>query len=144
MLKADPCHHAIGHRIQLLSWNLPCGDGQAAPLSQGRQRGEERVMQLLCSGSGLGKLFRQLLFVACNAVSSYLTANSLPSPSRPQSGWKKEKLYFCLSMSVIVSIESISFWILPPQTVWIWRFRHGIISSILSQVLPSTVPTFFF
>lgn len=77
------------------------------------------ALHLLCFGSGLGKLLRQLLFVACNAVSSYPTANSLQPPSRPQSGWKKEKLLLLLTLWAHVSIESSSFPILPTQTVWI-------------------------
>lgn len=64
---------------------------------------------LLCFGSGLGKLLRQLLFVACNAVSSYSTANSLLPPSRPQRGWKKEKLLHLLTILIHVSIEGGSF-----------------------------------
>lgn len=74
---------------------------------------------LLCLGSGLGKLFRQLLFVACNAVSSYSTANSLPPPSRPQRGWKKEKLLHLLTILTHVPIEEGSFSVLPLQGVWI-------------------------
>lgn len=60
---------------------------------------------LLCFGSGLGKLLRQLLFVACNAVSSYSAANSLPPQNRPQRGWKKEKLRHLLTRLTHVSIE---------------------------------------
>lgn len=74
------------------------------------------VLHLLCFGSGLGKLLRQLLFVACNAVSSYPTANSLPPPSRPQSRWKKGKLLLLLTTLAQVSIESSSLPILPLQT----------------------------
>lgn len=116
ILETDPCRHAIGHRIQFLSRNLPCGDHRAAPLSCGWQRGEGGALRLLCLGSGLGKLLRQLLFVACNAVSSYSTANSLPPPSRPQKGWKKEKLLH-LTLLTHVSMGGGSFSVLPPHTV---------------------------
>lgn len=103
------------------------------------------VLHLLCFGSGLGKLFRQLLFVACNAVSSYRTANSLSSPSRPQSGWKKEKItLLLLSMLVNESIESCSFAVLHPETDVDLRTAVGIISSLWSPVLISTVLTFIF
>ena len=79
---------------------------------------EERgVLHLLCFGSGLGKLLRQLFFVACNAVSSYPTANSLPPPSRPQRRWKKGKqLLLLLTILAQVSVESSSLSILPLQT----------------------------
>ena len=74
-------------------------------------------LHLLCFGSGLGKLLRQLLFVACNAVSSYPTANSLPPPSRPQRRWKKGKqLLLLLTILAQVSVESSSLSILPLQT----------------------------
>lgn len=77
-----------------------------------------RLLHLLCFGSDLGKLLKQLLFVACNAVSSYPTANSLLPPNRPQSWWKEEKLPLLLTLLGHVSIESSSFPILPPQTLY--------------------------
>ena len=75
-------------------------------------------LRLLCFGSGLGKLLRQLLFVACNAISSYPTANSLPPPSRPQSRWKKRKLLLLLTILAQVPTESSSFPIPPLQTLY--------------------------
>lgn len=95
------------------------------------------VSRLLCFGSGLGKLLRQLLCVACNAFSSYPTANSLPPPSRPQRGWKKEKLLLVLTILAHVSLEIVSFSILCPLTVWIRGHRRGITYPMLSQVFPT-------
>lgn len=102
-----------------------------------------RVLHLLCFGSGLGKLFRQLLFVACNAVSSYPTANSLPSPSRPQSEWKKETV-LPLSTLVNASIEHCSFSVLPLIDCANWRTTVWNHLLNVSQVLISIVLTFLF
>lgn len=93
-------------------WRWPCS---AAPMWLTGRRG--RAPRLLRFGSGLGKLLRQLLFVACNAVSSHPTANSLPLASRPQSRWKKEKRLLLLTILAHVSIENSRFSILPPQTL---------------------------
>ena len=91
----------------------------------------------------LRKLFRQLLFVACNAVSSY----PLLTASHPQVDHKaieERKTALSLSTLVSASVERCSFSILPPVDCVDWRTPVWNHLLGVSQVLISIALTFLF